>query len=239
MARPSARCTDMSRRWLRFVVCLTAGLGAPSVWAPPAAAQTQRPPAENVGVAIRATDSASARPPAGTGDTLPLAPNTSGLSRPRFPSIEFVLGAGISFHGLSQLAPLVPGESSASVLLSTHVRIPFSDEGPSWSFMGGWGSAIKGAGGLTSFTGSLLYQSPRYPIIGIGAGRTWYNYRDNRVAIRAAQSYPLLVFGTTLVPFHADILLSIPRAQKLTTSFQSRPYTITLAGTQLNVLLRL
>lgn len=148
-----------------------------------------------------------------------------------------MLGFGVAFHDLSQLAPLVGAGPSGSGQVSVAVKIPFSSDDPSWSLLAG-----RSFGKVRSVVATLLYQvriprSPLNPIIGIGAGGTWYSH-EGAVILKASQRYPLVVLGTTLVPPHVDVVLFLPRARRLTTTFQSRDYTIRLAGIRLGLMLR-
>jgi len=178
---------------------------------------------------------------------LPLAQNVSGLERPMFQTIHMVFGFGLGFPHLSDLQSLTGSGSDIALPVSISIEIPFQEE-LGFSLFTGWGFALGGAGGgtLATFSISLLDRLEPSgiisPILGVGAGYTEYSFSNGSVGgveISAAKSYPVLAFGLNLVGQRLDVLCIIPFAAGLTTSFESRTYSISPAESQIVVLFSL
>ena len=180
-------------------------------------------------------------------DALPLAPDTSGLVRPRFATIRFDVALGLMLSDFSELKQLTGSATNISVPLSFYVQVPIAED-PSIVIISGWGFALGGAGGGSeaSFSTFLLYRpgssSSLKPIVGLGFGYTSYEYGTDgflgpgMISIHASESYPLLIFGLNIVPNTLDILLTCPLTKGLNTTFESNSYTIRPAGFGLSLL---
>jgi hypothetical protein len=176
-------------------------------------------------------------------DVLPLTPNTSELVRPIFETIHFDVAIGLMLSDLSELEQLTRSATNISVPLSFYVQVPLKEDA-SISFIGGWGFALGGGGGgnIYMFSSFLLYRPNTFsslkPIVGLGAGTTIYGHHGD-VDINAAQSYPILLFGLNIAANTLDILLTYPLTKGLSTTFESKSYTIKPAGFGLSLLLSL
>ena len=172
-------------------------------------------------------------------DTLPLAPDTTGLVRPRFPTIRLDVAWGIMLSDLSELEQLTGRGSNITVPLSFYVQVPLMED-PSVRFIGGWSFDVTGR--VISLSSVLLYRPSGFvslkPIVGMGVGYTSYSY-DGSVIINASESYPLLVLGMNITANTLDILLTYPLAKELNAAFESKSYTIKPAGLGLSLLLSL
>lgn len=182
---------------------------------------------------------------------LPLAKNTSGLTRPFFRTIHLDLSVGFAFCDFSDLQPLIGKNWSITFPLSFLVDIPFPDlyKAGHFSLISGFDFALGGAGGggLFTFSAFLLYRPETFsilrPIIGVGAARTWYNCTGendtNSVDINAEDTYPILFIGVNLSPNTIDALLTIPLVKELQTTYETKPYTIRPAGIRFSLLVSL
>jgi hypothetical protein len=174
-------------------------------------------------------------------EKLPLAPNPGGLDRPKFGTIRFGLEAGIMHCDLSSLASLAGNSGTTAFPMSFKILIPILED-PSLSFMGGWGMVIpvRGGGSLTQFSAYLVLRPYTHtglnPMIGLGAGRTVYSY-TGPVIIDAEESYPEIVAGISLAGDMLDLLVNVPLAGEITTTFESTSYTITPAGPGVSLML--
>jgi hypothetical protein len=182
---------------------------------------------------------------------LPLAKNTSGLTRPFFQTIHLDLSVGFAFCDFSELQPLIGKNRSITFPLSFLIDIPFPDlyNDSHFSLISGFDFALGGGGGGLLFTYStfLLYRPETFsrlrPIVGVGVARTWYNntWGDNtgNVSINAEETYPILFIGLNLTPNTLDVLLTIPLVKELQTTYETKPYTIQPAGIRFSLLLSL
>ena len=176
-------------------------------------------------------------------DDLPLAPDTSGLVRPRFPTIRFDVSMGLMLSDFSELEQLTGSVTNLCMPWSFYVQIPIMED-PSILLLGGMGFAVGGGGGgsIATYSSFLLYQagssSSLRPIIGLGAGYISYSY-DGSVVINASESYPEILLGLNIAPNTLDILLICPLTKGLNTTFESNSYTIRPAGLGLSLLLSL
>jgi len=183
-------------------------------------------------------------PPQAFDDILPLAPNVSGFSRPMFRTTHVDLSIGLSAGNFSELKPLTGPLSNVSVPVSINIDVPISYNN-SISFLSGWGFALGGTGGgsVTGFSAFLVYRTQSHssfnPLIGIGAGESWYSYNGDSVNISATLISPTVLLGLELVPNAADILLAIPLKVSLNTTFESKVYAIEPAGIRLSLLFSL
>jgi len=171
------------------------------------------------------------------GDTIPLATNPGKLSRPRFESFHLVLGIGGMVSKLSELEKLRADENNLSIPFLVYVYVPFLREDPSFYFTGGWEMAVSG--GRTSFKALFLYQNRYKILMGLGFGRSWFSYESDDLIIDVSQSYPLLAIGRNLDPQRVDLLLTVPIASSLQTTFEGTSYHIRPAGIQLSLLVSL
>ena len=181
-------------------------------------------------------------PPQVFTDFLPLAPNTSGLTRPIFETIRFDVSIGLMLSDLSGLNELSARSTKISFPGSFYVQVPIT-ENPSILFIGGWSFAFVGdEGNIISFSSFILYRPGIFfslkPIVGLGAGDTRYKYSGS-IIINAHDRYPLLIFGMNIVYNTLDILCTYPLTKGVNTIFESKSYNIKPAGFALNLLLSL
>ena len=175
---------------------------------------------------------------------LPLAPNNSGLSRPKFETIRFGFAIGLMSTDLSALEPFVGTADRISVPVSLNIQVPITAD-PSFSLMGGFGWVVGGGGGGHGVTVSsfLLYRAGNYsyfkPILGLGVGYVNYGYDQGEIIINISQTYPELLLGMNIVPDVLDVMVTFPLAGSMQTSFESNSYTIKPAGLGMNLLLSL
>ena len=186
-------------------------------------------------------------------DALPLAPNKSGLSRPIFETIRFDVSFGYMQCDFSDLKQLIRTGGDFTLPLMFYIQIPLIEE-PSIFFIGGWGFALGGSGGGDVFTSSsfLIYRpggffNPR-PFVGLGFGHTSYDFGSDGFfdfdidlgghgyIIKASESYPIFIIGLNIVPNILDIMFTYPLVKGTNTTFESKSYTIKLAGPGLNLL---
>jgi hypothetical protein len=169
---------------------------------------------------------------------LPLAPNTSGFSRPIFHTIHLDVAIGISFNDFSELKQLGVDASSSSGTLSFYAHFPLWED-PSISICGGWSF---GLGGVNSFSVLALCRTGLFssfdPFFGIGAGQTRYNY-SGLIIVSVSRSYAMLIFGLNVAHNVLDVQFTLPLAKKVTTMFESKSYTIVPAGPALSLLVSL
>ena len=182
---------------------------------------------------------------------LPLAKNTSGLTRPFFQTIHLDLSVGFAFCDFSELQPLIGKNRSITFPLSFLIDIPFPDlyNDSHFSLISGFDFALGGGGGGLLFTYStfLLYRPETFsrlrPIVGVGVAQTWYTNTwwgfAGDVNIDAEETYPILFIGLNLTPNTLDVLLTIPLVKELQTTYETKPYTIQPAGIRFSLLLSL
>jgi hypothetical protein len=182
---------------------------------------------------------------------LPLAKETSGLTRPFFQTIHLDLSIGFSFCDFSELQPLIGKNRSITFPLSFLIDIPIPDiyKDSRFSLISGFDFALGGGGGGLLFTYStfLLYRPEAFsrlrPIVGVGVARIWYDntWGDNagNVNIEAEETYPILLIGLNLTPNTLDALLTIPLVKELQTTYETKSYTIQPAGIRFSLLLSL
>ncbi len=168
-------------------------------------------------------------------DTLPLAPNTSGLSRPIFWTIQFDLAIGMMWGNYSSLKSLTNSSQDLSVPITARVDFPLTDN-PNISIVGGFGIAIGGVAGgnYTEYSALLLYRPNVniafiHPIVGIGTMRSVYNHSDG-FEIKVAQSCPMFTIGTRILENTFDALLILPIAHEMKTTFEEEIYSIRPVG---------
>lgn len=183
---------------------------------------------------------------------LPLAKETSGLTRPFFQTIHLDLSIGFSFCDFSELQPLVGKNSGITLPLSFLIDIPIPDlyKDSHFSLISGFDFALGGGGGggLFTFSAFLLYRPETFsilrPIVGVGAARTYYNStgKDDagyNVEIKAEETYPILLIGVNLTPNTLNVLLTIPLVKEVQTTYETKPYTIRPAGIRFSLLVSL
>jgi hypothetical protein len=173
-------------------------------------------------------------------DALPLVPNTSRLSRPIFETVHFEIAIGLSVGDFSQLQTLIGNVSNVSCAVSFFVHVPVL-EAPSISFLGGLGFAPGRS--LYSWSTFVLYRPGTLSffdvIFGLGAGQTRYEYSGEQAIIKASQLYPVLLLGLNIVANTLDIVFTYPLTKGLSTTFESKSYTVKPAGFGLSLLLSL
>lgn len=190
---------------------------------------------------------------------LPLAANKEQLSRPFFKTVHLDISAGLAFCDFSDVQKFTGGSSGLAFMLSSFIEIPLHHESP-LSILSGLGFALGGVSGGSLYNVStiVLYRHPGRsifkPVIGVGYSKVDFRFvepsersssgslqgaKTGSVVIDAGEWFPILIGGVSLQPDVADILLAIPLANDLETSFESNGYRIQPAGITLSVLLSL
>jgi len=173
---------------------------------------------------------------------LPLVAPEKGVSRPKFATIRLELSIGFALGSFHDLELLTGQVSDAFIPISFGMEVPlFWDR--TLSVVGGWGFALGGAGtgSLTGFNTALLYRmdphSSLTPIIGFGASENWYSVSSSDIIISASLVSPVLQLGLVLDSSMLDLMLSIPLRTSMSTSFESKTYTIDIAAKRLTLVI--
>ncbi len=168
-------------------------------------------------------------------------------SRPLFQTIHVDLSVGYGSAAFMDLRSLTGSTSNSFVPVSFGIDIPFQEE-DGLALRGAWSFALGGAGegSLFSYAITLSYTASTdislKPIFGVGYGHSSYSYSSGTnggIELSASQPYPLIVLGTSLVHKRLDLMVSIPLAPRLTTSFEESQYTVKVAGVTASFVLSL
>lgn len=170
-------------------------------------------------------------------DSIQLAKRKRFRVRPKFETIHLMLGFGVMNSDYSELKMLGPDPSHISVPMSVYIFVPFFRDSPAVFFTGGWDIGL--GGGITTFKGLFMFQTPYRVMLGFGAGTTIYSYRDDNIIIGANQSYPLLAGGINVSKQRVDLLVTLPVTPPLKQDFEGRRYSIRPAGVQVSLLISL
>jgi len=176
------------------------------------------------------------------GDYLPLAPDTSGFSRPVFPTIHLGISLGIIFCDFSSLKPLQVNKSNVTYPIAVNVHIPIWEE-PAISLISGYGLSFDGnRGGVFSMSTCILYQTRMVStldvIFGTGIGQTKFNY-DGSIILHSTQNYPVVMCGVNLARNYLYLMFTYPITKPLQTTFEGKLYKLTLTGPGLSLVFSL
>lgn len=167
-------------------------------------------------------------------DSLPLAADTQGLERPRFEAVRFLFAMGYRNCDFSALDELIGRSSSTIVPMSVLLGIPVL-ENPTVTLVSGWGLDMRGGGrGMTVlFSSALLLRAGDdswfQPVIGLGAEYTHVPWESATFRISASKTCPLFIVGVSIYG-KCDLLMDLPFATDVSTTFGGKKYTIQLTG---------
>ncbi len=173
----------------------------------------------------------SLRPPIRQDEPLPLAANTEGLPRPRFPVLRLGITAGIMQPDLSEVEALMQEKTGVVPLIGIDLDIPVIAL-PSLHIQLGW----EGAFVSHNFFAVAAFRPGNIgilrPVIGFGAGHCYWKFENSQVKMQAGYTYPLAQAGISIDGSILDLVFTLPLTG-ISTTYEGKDYRVAPAGPNL------
>ena len=152
----------------------------------------------------------------------------------------FKLGLGVtsSSKDFSQLNELTEKDFSTSYNMNLLFQVNIITD-PIIFIRAGYGLNIDGIKEKNQFIGLFIRTVDIYgfikPLLGIGYCRTSFAFTNYDYKINAAKSYPALYFGLSIKHNLLDVLMKVPLAADLKTTFEQKTYEVNLNTLELEI----